>query len=421
MTIANNLLSRAGRLPDRPAGGPNGAGCNGRSHTVVRLREVTRVVMQLSPTRPGSAAEQIAEILAAREQILSARDWPMQLTTQTVFLADPADQSVCAERLASSPWGRATVTQFVQQAPPPPARLAMEAWAVGGPGVIVQRLSAQATLVSYDGLRWLYANTSRPRLAGQSCYRATQELFEQTTAQLRSAGMGWEQVIRTWWYLGDITGYEGGVERYQELNRARAEAFAGVTFGGVNPSGYPASTGIGMSPGAGTALATLALQTDRKEVRLVPVENPRQIPAYDYARRYSQLSPKFSRAMALVTPDYITTWISGTASIVQSEVSHPDDAVAQTEQTLDNIRELIAAENFARHGIAGAGTTLRDLAKVRVYVKRAEDFAACQAVCARRLGNVPALFLQAEVCRPELLVEIEGVTFTRRLVAEAAG
>ena len=345
----------------------------------------------------------------------------MQLTMQTVFLANPTDQNLCEQLLASSPWGCATATQFVQQAPGAPARLAMEAWAVGGPRVIVERLADQATLVSYDGMRWLYANTSRPRVPGQSCYRVTQELFQQTGAQLRSAGMGWEQVVRTWWYLGDITGDEGGVERYQELNRARAEAFADIKFGGHNLSGYPASTGIGMNPGAGTTLTTMALQTERKDVRLVPLENPRQTPAYDYARRYSQLSPRFSRAMALVTPDHITTWLSGTASIVQSEVCHPDDVVAQTEETLDNIRALITAENFARHGIAGAGATLRDLAKVRVYVKRAEDFAACRAVCARRLGPVPALYLQAEVCRPELLVEIEGVMFTRRLGDEEAG
>ena len=78
---------------------------------------------------------------------------------------------------------------------------------------------------------------------------------------------------------------------------------------------------------------------------------------------------------------------------------------------------LIAPENFTRHGQSGAGSTLRDLAKVRVYIKHAADFAACRAVCERRLRNIPAAYVVADVCRPELLVEIEGVTFAQRSAA----
>jgi enamine deaminase RidA (YjgF/YER057c/UK114 family) len=101
---------------------------------------------------------------------------------------------------------------------------------------------------------------------------------------------------------------------------------------------------------------------------------------------------------------------------VHSEVCHLNDIASQTEQTLDNIAALIAPENFAHHGQSGAGATLRDLAKVRVYVKRAADYAACRAVCERRLGNIPAVYVVADVCRPELLVEIEGVAFARRSI-----
>jgi hypothetical protein len=53
------------------------------------------------------------------------------------------------------------------------------------------------------------------------------------------------------------------------------------------------------------------------------------------------------------------------------------------------------------------------LAKIRVYLKRAEDLAKCRAVCERRLGPVPVIYAVADICRPELLVEIEGVAFTR--------
>ena len=162
----------------------------------------------------------------------------------------------------------------------------------------------------------------------------------------------------------------------------------------------------------------MALETQRKDIRLLPLENPQQTPAYAYSARYSSQSPKFSRAVALVLGHYVTTWVSGTASIVDSETRYPGDAAKQTEQTIDNIERLIAAENFTRYGLKGAGAGLDDLAKIRVYLKRSEDLVKCKAVCERRFGAVPAIYALADICRPDLLVEIEGVAFSRCAAAE---
>jgi enamine deaminase RidA (YjgF/YER057c/UK114 family) len=104
------------------------------------------------------------------------------------------------------------------------------------------------------------------------------------------------------------------------------------------------------------------------------LENPLQISAFDYPKEYSVKSPKFARAMAVRVGNHVTTWVSGTASIVNAETVHKGDAMKQTEQTLTNIEKLIAPENFARHGWADAGATLADLAKIHVYVKHPEDF-----------------------------------------------
>jgi enamine deaminase RidA (YjgF/YER057c/UK114 family) len=62
--------------------------------------------------------------------------------------------------------------------------------------------------------------------------------------------------------------------------------------------------------------------------------------------------------------------------------------------------------------LAGGGATLADLAKMRVYVKRPQDFERCRATCERRLGPVPVIYAHADVCRPDLLVEIEAVAFS---------
>ncbi|MDZ7618051.1 MAG: hypothetical protein U1E05_13685, partial [Patescibacteria group bacterium] len=203
------------------------------------------------------------------------------------------------------------------------------------------------------------------------------------------------------------------------LNRARTEFFKKCRFGGdLLPEGwqnpvYPASTGIG-SDGRGFMASCAALVTERSDVKLVPLENPVQVSAFDYGSHYSPESPKFARAMVVAVGDVATTFISGTASITCSETQHLDDIVGQTHQTLDNIAALVGEDNFVQHGMPGMGATLDDMALVRVYIKRKEDYLRTREVCRQRLGGVPIIYAIADVCRPDLLVEIEGIAFSQR-------
>jgi enamine deaminase RidA (YjgF/YER057c/UK114 family) len=160
-------------------------------------------------------------------------------------------------------------------------------------------------------------------------------------------------------------------------------------------------------------MSCIGLSTDRKDIVAVPLENPRQTSAFHYGQHYSPKSPKFARAMALSCGNYATLFISGTASITDSETRHLDNAAMQTDETLTNIAALISEENLAQHGLPGLGTTLDNLAFVRVYIKRQEDYAAVRAVCERRLGELPTVYAIADVCRPDLLVEIEGIAFSQ--------
>ena len=67
------------------------------------------------------------------------------------------------------------------------------------------------------------------------------------------------------------------------------------------------------------------------------------------------------------------------------------------------------------------GATLKDVAKLRVYVKHREDYPACRNVVEHHLPKVPALYLDADVCRPDLLVEIEAVAFVPYPRSPASG
>jgi enamine deaminase RidA (YjgF/YER057c/UK114 family) len=236
---------------------------------------------------------------------------------------------------------------------------------------------------------------------------------------LQRAGMRFEQVIRTWLYLGDIVGPEGETQRYKELNRARTDFFRDFIFApvrtpqGFSPIMYPASTGIG-ADSRDVVMSCIALATDRNDIIGTPLENPVQTSAFDYSTKYGPKSPKFARAMALSCGPFATIFISGTASITQSETRHLGDVEAQTRQTLDNIEALISEDNLRCHGMPGLGTPLDGLALVRVYIKRQEDYARTKAVCEARLGELPIVYAVADVCRPELLVEIEGIAFSHR-------
>ena len=390
----------------------------GAEHSYVDLGDSARVSAMITPQGRGALAEQAHEVLLRLVHVLEEQSQPMRITVQTVFLRQAADQPECERILADFYGAHPPVTNYVLQPPCDGAALAVEAWAIGGSDVRLEHYGPNVMTVSYDSVRWIYCAGFTPNTSAGDIYAQTTEALAQMRAGLNEAGGGFEQVVRTWYYLGSITEPQGSRQRYQELNRARADYYRDIRFrcSVLEPNAprgvYPASTGIGMA-GTGLVLSCLALETRRDDVFLLPLENPQQTPAYAYHPRYSPQSPKFSRAVALVLGDYVTTWISGTASIVNSETWHEGDVERQTEQTITNIERLIAPENFTMHGVPGAGASLHDLAKIRVYLKRAEDLPKCRAICERRFGAVPVIYAVADICRPELLVEIEGVAFAR--------
>ncbi len=387
-------------------------------HTVVSYDGIRRVALMVTAESGGDFRDQVWEVMSTLRAILRQQNEPMVLTTQTVFINDPANVPVARKMFEAYHGDHLPLTLFVAQPPCDGRGLAVEAWAMSTRTAQVEYHSPSLVTVAHDGVRWIHAAAGSVEPSEHRAYGQAADAFEDLRSALAKADATFKDVARVWLYQGGITELEDGVERYRELNRARTDFFADIPFdqrdlivGLPGRAVYPASTGIGTT-GRGLVTTCLALQTEREDVRLLPLENPLQTSSFDYPERYSVKTPKFARAMALRMGDHVTTWISGTASIVQSETVHKGDVEKQTEQTLTNIERLIAGDNFARLGWSDAGATLEDLAKVRVYVKRHEDYEKCRAVCERRLGRIPAIYAQADVCRPDLLVEIEGVAFS---------
>lgn len=383
----------------------------------MELGSLARMALMAVPGSRGSFRQQAEELIAQIMCIVGRQPVLLAPTTMMIFLRDGADEAECQSILRARFGAAQPVTTMVVQPPCCGAALGIELWLVGGSGVKVERFGPNLLAVESEGIRWVHCGGIRGQSGPDGAYGEASSALTQMREQLARAGVGFDQVMRTWIYVNQITEGPEGLQRYQELNRARTDFFHGQKLCGKNraPAApeniYPASTGIG-TQGSAITMSCMALDSNRPDVLVMPLENPIQTAAYDYQANYSPHSPKFSRAMAVVQGRFVSTLVSGTASIVNSKTCHPGDIVKQAEQTIDNIQQLIAPENFARHGLPGAGASLSDIAKLRVYVKRMEDYQACREVCERRLPRAPAIYLHADICRPDLLLEIEAVAFS---------
>ncbi|MGQ9574360.1 MAG: Rid family hydrolase [Thermoguttaceae bacterium] len=393
----------------------------GVGYSAVELDGVRHVFVAAAPWAGITLSQQADSALQTVSRVIAEEGLPGAIVQQAVFLAQADQIDPCRQIIREFYGPDLPATTYVPQRPCGGKLLAIEALGVGcqREEVQIERISEQLVIARHSGMSFVHASHVVPEVEATGCYQRSLSAFWKMERLLASAGVGYDQVLRTWLYLGGIVDPEGPTQRYKELNRARTDFYqrfrfaAGLVPPGVDGEVYPASTGIGADH-RDVLLSCIALVTQRQDVAVVPLENPRQVSAYCYSSAYGPKSPKFSRALVLTAADCAMIFISGTASITDSESQHPGDVEAQTNQTLDNIEALISEENLARHGLAGLGATLADLALARVYVKRPEDCQKARRVCTRRLGELPTIYAVADVCRPELLVEIEGIAFSRR-------
>ena len=137
------------------------------------------------------------------------------------------------------------------------------------------------------------------------------------------------------------------------------------------------------------------------------IENPRQVSAYHYPSQYGPKSPTFSRAALLTEPAGDTLFVSGTASIVGHASVHTDDVAAQTRESIANINILVTAANRLSRDPRYAANTLA----YKVYVRNPQHLPAVAAELRAAVGHrATVAYLRADVCRRELLVEIEAAS-----------
>ena len=218
-------------------------------------------------------------------------------------------------------------------------------------------------------------------------------MIQRAAEILESQGASYCDVIRTWFYLADILGW------YPEFNRARTAIYGrfGILPGqGNGRLKLPASTGIRgeLATGAAGALDLLAVVGPPDSRPLVKqLSNPGQQDAFRYGSA-------FSRGALIHQSDLSLIQVSGTAAIdEQGQSLYAGDVRAQIDCTFDKIDALIGQE----------GAALGDIAAACVFVKRPEDALVYQErVAARGLEALPAVVMVADICREELLFEMDA-------------
>lgn len=207
-------------------------------------------------------------------------------------------------------------------------------------------------------------------------------------------------LLRVWNYVPRVHETQDGLDRYMLFCKGRSKAFEAV-YGAAFAERLSAASAVGCP---GHALVVHALTSREPGDH---VENPRQTAAYRYPERYGPRSPSFARGTVAPPAWAGAVLVSGTASIVGHESTNPGDPVEQTRETMRNIEAVLDAA-----GAPGRGEVLcRRLRSLRVYVRRAEQLPEIrQTVAAAAGGSVPATWVHAEICRPELLVEIEAIS-----------
>ncbi|RFF27425.1 MULTISPECIES: pteridine-dependent deoxygenase [unclassified Wenzhouxiangella] len=258
----------------------------------------------------------------------------------------------------------------------------------GRSGDIVWRRAGDLLFLA---LEWPDDPVADPREAVEGAYERLLSVADEA---------GCRHLLRAWNYLPAINAGDGDAERYRRFCLGRAAA--------LEKLGY----------GDGELCAGTAIGSDEPLLRIyllcaplpgINIENPRQVSAYRYPRRYGPRSPSFARATAVAgANDSMLLMISGTASVVGHRSLHVDDVNGQLEEVIRNLETLLSesAQQLGRPGLA----EFDHASLLRVYVRHARDWPMIERRLRERWPGIHLAGLRGDICRSDLLVEIEAVS-----------
>ncbi len=350
------------------------------------------IAIETTPELPF--AEQLGVVerrYAAAREALGLR--PESAIFRRVFVSDVMNQAdrVRGGGLFGAPEEGPVAVSIVQQAPPRGAKIALLAYHVASDAPIVKRdLAHNHILVEMGGRRHLWSTRlSAADNAPASAAAQTREVFGNLIDAL--AGQGGtlrDHCVRTWLYIKDVDVF------YQEMVESRTDLFRrqGLTA----DTHYIASTGI---EGACAHRYDIVAMDAYSILGLAP-EQISYLNDFGALCATKDYGVTFERATRVAYGDRAHLFISGTASIDEvGQVVHPGDVLRQLDRALVNVEALLRAGR----------ANLSDMMHLTVYLRDPSDYVAVQRRLIERFPRMPILIVQGAVCRPDWLIEVEGV------------
>lgn len=206
----------------------------------------------------------------------------------------------------------------------------------------------------------------------------------------------YQNLVRMWNYVPKINQTEEDLERYKHFSVGRYKAFQEA---GIVDGNYSSACAVG-SDGTQGVVYLLASRHPCEHF-----ENPNQISAYNYPQEYGPRSPSFARATLATSPVNNNFFISGTASITQSESRHQGNLNKQLELTFENIQTLIDVVDSHTKFKQQPGAAI-----LKTYIRRPEDVEIVKNAVEKHFGSDPqVIYVRGDICRKDLLVEIDGI------------
>ncbi|ADP70034.1 Endoribonuclease L-PSP [Rhodomicrobium vannielii ATCC 17100] len=316
-----------------------------------------------------------------------------------IFLSDALNQMALVKDsdLAANRRDNPVAVSIVQQPPLPGAKIALLAYHIDSRTPMTKtRLAARHVLVTRNGRRhlWSAGLGAHPADLEPSAAEQTRAIFATLADMLRGLdGSLAQNCMRTWIYLRNADVF------YQGMVTARRELFesAGLTA----ETHYIASTGIeGGSPNRHDVISMDALSLLDLKPGQVSYLND-----FDMLCATKDYGVTFERGTKIAFADRAHLYISGTASIDHAgRVLHPGDVCRQLDRAIANVDALLRSGGAARE----------DMQHLIVYLRDASDYPRVSGMLRESFPDVPTVVVHGPVCRPEWLVEIEGVAAVGR-------
>lgn len=277
--------------------------------------------------------------------------------------------------------------------------------------------SVDYLVIENEVSKWLFLGGITGDYQKDTIRMQSDTLFQKIGRILDLEQMPVSSIVRQWNYIERITAFAENKQHYQEFNDSRSVFYQEANW--VN--GYPAATGIGTQWG-GVMVDLIAVTGNTVVIKAI--DNPLQIAAHAYSQKVllgeedsllkKRTTPKFERAKSVDDSHYEVIYISGTAAIRDENSLNEVGLEAQTLATLENIDYLISSGNLGEFNVSLSS----DVSPVyfRVYLKNKEFYEEARSIVRKHYPDISGIYLVADVCRAELLIEIEGIAITGLLM-----